>query len=150
MSGPSVSPGVTTPGSFANPLRIAPHVRGAYTLSSPDTPGMPAPSDKTAWDFLPQGWSTWEDQTTGDGQAHDDGAARFSGQRSEIQKTITFTQGDDTQRTVVYPADFEPITQLENARLGAITIPPKADREIADCASRSRRRTSRAGSCRND
>jgi phosphomethylpyrimidine synthase len=42
----------TNPGSFAN----APNVGGAFTFSSPDTPGMPQPSDKTAWDFLPPGW----------------------------------------------------------------------------------------------
>ncbi|HEY6556473.1 MAG TPA: phosphomethylpyrimidine synthase ThiC [Polyangiaceae bacterium] len=42
----------TNPGSFANP----PAVGGALTFSSPDTPGMPAPSSKTAWDFLPAGW----------------------------------------------------------------------------------------------
>lgn len=39
----------TNPGSFAN----APAVGGPLSFSSPDTPGMPAPSDKTAWDFLP-------------------------------------------------------------------------------------------------
>jgi len=42
----------TSPGSFAN----APDVGGPLAFSSPDTPGMPAPSDKTAWDFLPAGW----------------------------------------------------------------------------------------------
>jgi phosphomethylpyrimidine synthase len=42
----------TNPGSFAN----APAVGGALSFSSPDTPGMPAPSAKTAWDFLPAGW----------------------------------------------------------------------------------------------
>jgi phosphomethylpyrimidine synthase len=42
----------TNPGSFAN----APNLGGALTFSSPDTPGMPQPSDKTAWDFLPVGW----------------------------------------------------------------------------------------------
>ena len=42
----------TTPGSFAN----APQIGGPRAFSSPDTPGMPAPSDKTAWDFLPRGW----------------------------------------------------------------------------------------------
>lgn len=42
----------TNPGSFAN----APNLGGAFTFSSPDTPGMPQPSDKTAWDFLPPGW----------------------------------------------------------------------------------------------
>src|SRR5688500_11415308 len=42
----------TNPGSFANPAAIG----GPLSFSSPDTPGMPAPSDKTAWDFLPSGW----------------------------------------------------------------------------------------------
>ncbi len=42
----------TNPGSFANP----PDVGGPLAFSSPDTPGMPPPSDKTAWDFLPPGW----------------------------------------------------------------------------------------------
>ena len=42
----------TNPGSFAN----APNLGGALTFSSPDTPGMPQPSEKTAWDFLPPGW----------------------------------------------------------------------------------------------
>ncbi len=42
----------TNPGSFAN----APNLGGAMTFSSPDTPGMPQPSDKTAWDFLPTGF----------------------------------------------------------------------------------------------
>jgi phosphomethylpyrimidine synthase len=42
----------TNPGSFAN----APNLGGALSFSSPDTPGMPQPSGKTAWDFLPDGW----------------------------------------------------------------------------------------------
>ena len=42
----------TTPGSFARRADVG----GPYAFSSPDTPGMPAPSDKTAWDFLPAGW----------------------------------------------------------------------------------------------
>ena len=50
---PSSTKQGTTPGSFANAPRIAPGVEGALTFSSPDTPGMPAPSDKTAWDFNP-------------------------------------------------------------------------------------------------
>ncbi|MGD9691511.1 MAG: phosphomethylpyrimidine synthase [Phycisphaerales bacterium] len=48
---------VTTPGSFANSRAHGWDARGALTFSSPDTPGMPAPSTKTAWDFLPSGWS---------------------------------------------------------------------------------------------
>jgi phosphomethylpyrimidine synthase len=42
----------TTPGSFARRADVG----GPYAFSSPDTPGMPAPSEKTAWDFLPPGW----------------------------------------------------------------------------------------------
>jgi phosphomethylpyrimidine synthase len=50
---PGTTEGVTTPGSFAN----AADVGGPLTYSSPDTPGMPQASSKTAWDFLPDGWS---------------------------------------------------------------------------------------------
>ncbi len=70
----------TTPGSFANPADIG----GPLTFSSPDTPGMPQPSTKTAWDFMPDDWT----QVDGRWEA---------------------------------PAGFEPITQLEHARLGRIT-----------------------------
>lgn len=50
---PSTDAEGTSPGSFAN----AADVGGPLAFSSPDTPGMPAPSDKTAWDFLPDGWT---------------------------------------------------------------------------------------------
>ncbi len=40
----------TTPGSFA----ASPDVGGPLTYTSPDTPGMPEPSEKTAWDFNPR------------------------------------------------------------------------------------------------
>ena len=56
---PSSAAQGTTPGSFAN----APQIGGPRTFSSPDTPGMPAPSEKTAWDFLPRGWK--RDAATG-------------------------------------------------------------------------------------
>ncbi|MGC4091039.1 MAG: phosphomethylpyrimidine synthase ThiC [Polyangiaceae bacterium] len=49
---PSSSRQGTNPGSFA----LAANIGGALTYASPDTPGMPAPSQKTAWDFLPEGW----------------------------------------------------------------------------------------------
>ncbi|MFW2388708.1 MAG: phosphomethylpyrimidine synthase ThiC [Polyangiales bacterium] len=42
----------TSPGSFAN----APDIGGPRTFSSPDTPGMPQPSELTAWDFMPEDW----------------------------------------------------------------------------------------------
>jgi len=70
----------TTPGSFANPADIG----GPLSFSSPDTPGMPAPSDKTAWDFMPRDWRLVN--------------GRWSA-----------------------PEGFEPITQLEHARLGSVT-----------------------------
>jgi phosphomethylpyrimidine synthase len=70
----------TTPGSFANPSQLG----GPLSFSSPDTPGMPAPSEKTAWDFMPADWT----------QA----AGRW-----------------------VAPQGFEPVTQLEHARLGVVT-----------------------------
>jgi phosphomethylpyrimidine synthase len=42
----------TNPGSFAR----TPDIGGPLSFSSPDSPGMPLPSEKTAWDFLPDGW----------------------------------------------------------------------------------------------
>jgi phosphomethylpyrimidine synthase len=57
---PSTEKEGTTPGSFAR--------RGAigtpYTFSSPDTPGMPTVSDKTAWDFLPPATNNQQPATT--------------------------------------------------------------------------------------
>jgi phosphomethylpyrimidine synthase len=46
----------TSPGSFANKADVG----GPLAFSSPDTPGMPAPSEKTAWNFLPAGWTRAE------------------------------------------------------------------------------------------
>jgi phosphomethylpyrimidine synthase len=54
---PSTRDEGTNPGSFAS----AANVGGPLAYSSPDTPGMPAPSDKTAWDFLPKGWTRGAD-----------------------------------------------------------------------------------------
>lgn len=42
----------TNPGSFAQAAQVG----SALSYSSPDTKGMPAPSDKTAWDFMPADW----------------------------------------------------------------------------------------------
>ncbi len=70
----------TSPGSFASAADLG----GPRSFSSPDTPGMPAPSAKTAWDFLPPDW-------------------RRIGQFA------------------VAPEGFEPVTQLEHARLGIVT-----------------------------
>jgi len=54
---PSSAGAGTTPGSFA----LRPDIGGPLTFASPDTPGMPAASGKTAWDFLPDGWTRGED-----------------------------------------------------------------------------------------
>jgi phosphomethylpyrimidine synthase len=70
----------TSPGSFANLSDIG----GPLAFSSPDTPGMPAPSPKSAWDFLPPDW----------------------------RRVGSFA---------VAPDGFEPVTQLEHARLGNVT-----------------------------
>jgi phosphomethylpyrimidine synthase len=110
---PSSASQGTTPGSFAHRPAIQPGVAGAKTFASPDTPGMPPASDKTAWDFLPQGWSSWE------GEAPSEPDVR------------AFKQSDGTTRCVKCPASFKPITQLEHARLGIITAEMKrvAERE---------------------
>ena len=49
---PSTERQGTSPGSFALRGRVG----TPWTYSSPDTPGMPRPSNKTAWDFLPAEW----------------------------------------------------------------------------------------------
>ena len=42
----------TNPGSFADAADLG----GPRSFCSPDSPGMPEPSRKSAWDFLPEGW----------------------------------------------------------------------------------------------
>ncbi len=81
----------TTPGSFARKANIAPGRAGRLTFSSPDTPGMPQPSDKTAWDFMPLDWTCVDDANH---------------ERPEAWRA---------------PAGFAASTQLEFARLGIIT-----------------------------
>lgn len=114
---PSSSAAGTTPGSFAQRGKIAPGVEGRWSFSSPDTPGMPQPSEKTAWDFLPEGWSTHKGQ-----------AATAS---SAGVVSTSFIESDGASRAVTYPKSFTPSTQLESARLGIITPEMKrvAERE---------------------
>jgi phosphomethylpyrimidine synthase len=104
---PSSAAQGTTPGSFANRPAIKPGLAGARTFASPDTPGMPPVSEKTAWDFLPKGWSTTDDVCD---------VGPVVG-----YETLTFEQADGRRRHVWYPESFKPITQLEHARLGIIT-----------------------------
>ena len=131
---PSTTAAGTTPGSFAKRSKIAPGVEGRYTFTSPDTPGMPEPSGKTAWDFLPEGWATDELQLV-DGEltrveGGPIGGAIVSDHNGEL-RDINFEQSDGTIRSVVFPAGFEPVTQLEHARVGNITPEMKrvAERE---------------------
>lgn len=92
-SDPSSTHAGTTPGSFARAPRIAAGRAGALTFSSPDTPGMPAPSEKTAWDFMPADWML------------------RPGYENDYEQCAAWQP----------PAGFEPCTQLEFARLGVIT-----------------------------
>jgi len=105
-SNPGEDAKAPTPGSFANKSDVG----GPLTFSSPDTPGMPQASPYTAWDFLPEGWSTGTEGEGGD---------------------VVFTQADGTKRWVEVPDGFSPVTQLEHARLGRITEQMKrvAERE---------------------
>ncbi|MCW5756356.1 MAG: phosphomethylpyrimidine synthase ThiC [Phycisphaeraceae bacterium] len=64
---------------------------------------MPQPSPYTAWDFLPEGWTI---EAAGD---HASGCGGHN--QTEIGEFIR----------CIAPAGFEPITQLESARLGIVT-----------------------------
>ncbi len=123
---PGIEANTTTPGSFANTPTILPGARGAKTFSSPDTPGMPPLSPRTAWDFLPKGWSTAE-MADGRWRMAEGSPFHISNPTSQIE----FEQADGTTRRVQYPKDFTPSTQLESARLGIITPQMKrvAERE---------------------
>ncbi|MGP1347237.1 MAG: phosphomethylpyrimidine synthase ThiC [Phycisphaerales bacterium] len=104
----------TSPGSFALP----PDIGGPYTFASPDTPGMPDPSDKTAWDFLPEDW-TLEVLPT---KANNTPSSHSTSQPTDHNRIATsFTDALGLTRRITHPRDFQPITQLEHARLGRIT-----------------------------
>ncbi|MEY4786572.1 MAG: Phosphomethylpyrimidine synthase [Planctomycetota bacterium] len=96
---PSTTAAGTSPGSFANAAQIG----GPLSFSSPDTPGMPAPSALTAWDFLPEGWSIEAVAS------HAMGCAGHS-----CVAIGAFIRA-------VAPRGFVAITQLESARLGIVT-----------------------------
>ena len=104
---PSTQSQGTTPGSFARKSDVG----GPLAFTSPDTPGMPAPSTQTAWDFLPAGW------TIVAAHNHQQGCAGHL--HTHVAQWICAKA----------PAGFEPITQLEFARLGVIT---KEMRRVAE------------------
>ncbi|MEO1585489.1 MAG: phosphomethylpyrimidine synthase ThiC, partial [Planctomycetota bacterium] len=102
----------TTPGSFANPENVG----GALTFSSPDTPNMPQASPYTAWDFLPEGW------TIEAVDSHADGCGGHNQKHGPFIRCVApHHEGKP----------FEPITQLESARMGIVTDQMKrvAERE---------------------
>jgi phosphomethylpyrimidine synthase len=83
---------------------------------------MPQPSDRTAWDFLPERWTTGEEsgfrsQESGEPVADDEYESRILSPES----SATFLQADGSARRVTYPRGFVPVTQLEHARLGIVT-----------------------------
>ncbi len=102
----------TNPGSFANPADVG----GPRMFSSPDTPGMPAPSEKTAWDFLPEGWRVRRMPSDTALDTYNP-AACFIGDHP----SVTFRTAKGEVFEVSYPRNFEPVTQLEFARLGVVT-----------------------------
>ena len=122
---PAGTQGVTTPGSFAN----APDIGGPLMFSSPDTPGMPAPSEKTAWDFMPDGWlvevlST--DPAFDTSRVKSCASSPCTACESHVFKDVRGI----TRRVTPIPG-FSPLTQLESARLGIVTPQMKrvAERE---------------------
>lgn len=110
--------GITSPGSFAN----KPDVGGPLAFSSPGTPGMPQPSDKTAWDFLPDDWSV---------EVVENASVKPSASSPCAHEAHVFTDAKGVTRRITTPPGFTPITQLESARLGIITPEMKrvAERE---------------------
>ena len=90
---PSTQAQGTSPGSFSLLPKIANGRVGRWTFASPDTPGMPAPSEKTAWDFMPLDWTL------------------KAGFESDYERADAWDA----------PAGFKAVTQLESARLGIVT-----------------------------
>jgi phosphomethylpyrimidine synthase len=125
---PSTAAQGTTPGSFARRADIG----GPYAFASPDTPGMPEPSAKTAWDFLPVGWSTVELAEAPTGPAGvPNGGKPCTNCCGDSFDSVEFANARGEWRRVIHPKSFKPITQLESARLGVITPEMKrvAERE---------------------
>jgi phosphomethylpyrimidine synthase len=122
---PGRDPNVTTPGSFA----LAPDIGGPLMLASPDTPGMPTPSDKTAWDFMPEGWLV--EVLSTDPRFDAAGVKGCASSPCMACESVVFKDARGVTRRVTPPAGFEPVTQLESARLGIVTPQMKrvAERE---------------------
>ncbi len=111
---PSSTSSGTNPGSFAVAAKIKPGWEGRYTFASPDTPGMPAPSQKTAWDFMPADWKCLVDEQ---GELLPEAIS----QNPQLVQHFDPTLGAAQPSAWQCPAGFQPVTQLEHARLGIIT-----------------------------
>ena len=111
---PGTSEVTTTPGSFARTADVG----GPRMFASPDTPGMPEPSDKTAWDFLPDGWGVVVEREGGPGIGDQGSGIGGVGARPGV---AVFADARGVVRRVTYPESFTPVTQLEHARLGVVT-----------------------------
>jgi phosphomethylpyrimidine synthase len=107
---------------------------------------MPTPSTKTAWDFLPEGWSVvdlgvqdsaaWSgDVQSGNPRVPDASSRAFPRAKGEActnclgdtREFVEFSRAtkrgekSSHRMRVIYPKGFRPITQLESARLGIVT-----------------------------
>ncbi|MCC6677663.1 MAG: phosphomethylpyrimidine synthase [Phycisphaerales bacterium] len=96
-------------------------------FASPDTPGMPPVSGKTAWDFMPPDWEV-EVLGTSARRAEGSPLTVSSSHRLTVSsspctacESFTFTDLCGITRKVTPPPGFTPVTQLEHARLGIIT-----------------------------
>ncbi|MCB9844643.1 MAG: phosphomethylpyrimidine synthase ThiC [Phycisphaeraceae bacterium] len=76
---------------------------------------MPGPSERTAWDFLPDGWSV---EVASRPSAT---IPAYASSPCMACEPTTFTDARGVTRRVTPPPGFSPITQLEHARLGIIT-----------------------------
>lgn len=112
---PGATSSVTTPGSLA----LSHDVGGPLMFASPDTPGMPAPSTKTAWDFLPDGWLA---EVVSTDPAFDVSRVKpvASSPCAACESRVFMSAKGVTRRVTLAPG-FTPVTQLEHARLGIIT-----------------------------
>ena len=74
---------------------------------------MPEPSQRTAWDFLPENWSTFELGGVSD--------TTIAPSPRAGERCVVIEQSDGSWRAVLFPENHEPVTQLEQARLGIVS-----------------------------
>lgn len=106
-------------------------------FASPDTPGMPAPSTKTAWGFLPEGWSVVRLDASCLVASLYIERLRESPRRFAPFRRVLDREGRPPARDC--PKQFAPRTQLEFARLGIVTPPTKG----VACLRKQRQRWAR-------